>query len=243
MLDTHSGPRGGRRPRLARLLPIGLIAAAAIAFFALGLHRYLSFETLRDSRSALLDLVRLHPIVAPVSYILLYAVVTACSLPGALVMTLTGGFLFGTVLGATYTVIGATAGATLLFIAARTAFADMLRARAGGALKMLEAGFRENAFSYLLVLRLVPIFPFFVVNLAAAFLGAALPVFVAATFIGIIPGTTVFSSVGSGLGTVFDSGAKPDLGVIFTWPILGPLIGLALLSLVPVIYKRLKRVP
>ena len=195
----------------------------------------------RESRGALIAWVELHPIAAPLLFMAAYVLVTACSLPGALIMTLTGGFLFGTLLGGSYAVLGASVGAVLLFLAARTAFGDMLRARAGGALAMLEAGFRKDAFNYLLVLRLVPIFPFFIVNLAAAFLGTSLGVFVVATFLGIIPGTMVYASVGNGLGAVFDSGAKPDLGVIFTWPVLGPLIGLALLSLLPVLYKRMKR--
>lgn len=223
------------------MLPLLVIAAAAAGFFALGFHRYLSFDTLRDSRAMLLDLVARHGVIAPLLFILAYVVVTAASLPGALIMTLTGGFLFGTIIGGIYTVIGATLGAIALFVAARTALGDALRAKTGGALAKLEAGFREDAFNYLLVLRLIPIFPFFVVNLAAAFLGTPLPKFIIATFIGIIPGTLVYSSVGSGLGAVFDAGVTPNLGIIFSWPVLGPLIGLAVLALLPVAYKRLKR--
>jgi len=223
------------------MLPLLVIAAAAAAFFALGFHRYLSFDVLRDSRAMLLDLVARHGVIAPLLFILAYVVVTAASLPGALIMTLTGGFLFGTIIGGIYTVIGATLGAIALFVAAQTALGDALRAKAGGALAKLEAGFREDAFNYLIVLRLVPIFPFFVVNLAAAFLGTPLPKFIIATFIGIIPGTMVYSSVGSGLGAVFDAGVTPNLGIIFSWPVLGPLIGLAVLALLPVAYKRLKR--
>lgn len=223
------------------MLPLLVIAAAAAGFFALGFHHYLSFDALRDSRAMLLDLVARHGVIAPLLFILAYVVVTAASLPGALIMTLTGGFLFGTIIGGIYTVIGATLGAIALFIAARTALGDALRAKAGGALAKLEAGFREDAFNYLIVLRLVPIFPFFVVNLAAALLGTPLPKFILATFIGIIPGTMVYSSVGSGLGAVFDAGVTPNLGIIFSWPVLGPLIGLAVLALLPVAYKRLKR--
>ncbi len=223
------------------MLPLVVIACAAALFFALGFHRYLSFDALRDSRVMLLDLVARHGVIAPMLFILAYVVVTACSLPGALIMTLTGGFLFGTLVGGFYTVIGATLGAIALFVAARTALGDVLRAKAGGALAKLEAGFREDAFNYLIVLRLIPLFPFFVVNLAAALLGTPLLKFIVATFIGIIPGTLVYSSVGSGLGAVFDSGATPNLGIIFSWPVLGPLIGLAILALLPVAYKRLKR--
>jgi uncharacterized membrane protein YdjX (TVP38/TMEM64 family) len=165
----------------------------------------------------------------------------AFSLPGALVATLTGGFLFGTVLGGTATVVAATIGATILFIAARTAFGDLLRAKAGPAIKRMEEGFRENAFSYLLVLRLVPLFPFFLVNLAPAFLGVTLPTFVGATFIGIIPGTFVFASLGNGLGAVFDAGRTPDLGLVKEPQVILPLLALAVLALVPVLYRRLRR--
>ncbi|MBL8699797.1 MAG: TVP38/TMEM64 family protein [Alphaproteobacteria bacterium] len=240
MIDAPSTLPPARPGRLARLAPIVVLGVAAVAFFALGLHRHLSFDVLRDSRSGLIAWVGAHPLLAPALYVLAYVVVTACSLPGALVMTLAGGFLFGTWFGGLLTVIGATLGATALFVAARTALGDLLRARTGGMLARLEDGFRRDAFNYLLVLRLVPVFPFFIVNLAAAFLGASLATFVVATFFGIMPGTFVYASVGSGLGSVFDSGAQPDLRTIFTWPVLGPLLGLAVLALLPVAYKRLR---
>ncbi len=115
---------------------------------------------------------------------------------------------------------------------------DALRARAGPKLRKLEEGFGENAFSYMLVLRLVPIFPFFLVNLAPAFLGVRLGTYVLATFIGIMPGTFVFASLGNGLGAVFDAGREPDLGLIFEPQIIGPILALALLALVPVVYRR-----
>ncbi|MBM3524412.1 MAG: TVP38/TMEM64 family protein [Alphaproteobacteria bacterium] len=243
MIDAPSANPATSSSRLARMAPLLAIAAAAAAFFALGLHRYLSFDVLRDSRAALNAWVAAHPWLAPVLYVLVYVVATACSLPGALVLTLTGGFLFGTWYGGLLTVMGATIGATLLFLAARTALGDSLRAKTGGALAKLEAGFRRDAFNYLLVLRLVPIFPFFIVNLAAAFLGATLTTFVVATFFGIMPGTLVYASVGAGLGSVFDAGAEPDLKLVFSWPVLGPLLGLAGLALLPVIYKRLRPAP
>jgi uncharacterized membrane protein YdjX (TVP38/TMEM64 family) len=231
-----------RRPRpAARWLPFVLILAAAATAFALGLHRHLSLEALRDGRGLLVGAVAAHALAAPLVYMAFYVVVTVCALPGATIMTLTGGFLFGALLGGTYSVIGATIGAVLLFLAARSAFADLLRARAGGTLAKLEAGFRRDAFNYLLVLRLVPLFPFFVVNLAAAFLGTPIGTFVVATFVGIIPATFIYASVGSGLGTVFDAGGTPDLRLILSWPVLGPLAGLAVMSLIPVVYKRLRR--
>ena len=221
-----------------RFLPILLLVAGLVVFFALGLHRYASFSTLAEQRTALLDWVaRLGPL-APVVFIGAYIAVVAFSLPGATILTLAGGFVFGTLWGGIYAVTGATIGAIAVFLAARTAFGDALRARAGSAIDRMEGGFRRNALSYLLVLRLIPIFPFFLVNLVPALLGVALPTYVAATFFGIMPGTFVYASVGAGLGAVFDAGGEPDLGVIFSAPVLLPLIGLAVLALAPVAYRR-----
>jgi uncharacterized membrane protein YdjX (TVP38/TMEM64 family) len=230
-----------KKPGAARWLPLACLVAGFIAFFALGFHRYLTFDALKTHRAELLDWVAARPVTAPVFYMLLYAVVVGFSLPGGAVMTVTGGFLFGTVLGATYAVIGATIGAVVLFLAARTALGDVLRAKAGGAVKRMEEGFREDAFSYLLVLRLVPLFPFFLVNLVPALLGVSLGTYVLATGLGIIPGALVYASVGNGLGAVFEAGSSPDLGILFTAPILLPIVGLCVLALVPVAYKRLKK--
>ena len=179
------------------IIPLVLVVVL-VAFFYSGLGRYLSFETLRDNQEALKTWVRANGALAIAAYMLTYAAVTIFSLPGGLVMSITGGFLFGTVWGALYIVVGATAGATVLFIAAKTSLGDPLRAKAGPWLQKMEEGFQENALSYLLVLRLVPIFPFFVVNLVPAFLGVSLGVYVIGTFLGIIPGSFVFASVGAG---------------------------------------------
>jgi uncharacterized membrane protein YdjX (TVP38/TMEM64 family) len=227
-----------RPSRLARFLPILVLVAGAVAFFGFGLHRYVSFATLAAHRAALVAWVDAHELTAPLAYIAIYVVMVAFSLPGSALMTITGGFLFGIVAGAIYAVIGATIGATIIFIAARTAFADLLRAKAGGAIARMEEGFRRDALSYLLVLRLVPLFPFFLVNLVPAFLGVSLGTYVIATFFGIMPGALVYASVGNGLGAVFDRGGEPNLGIIFTVPILLPILGIAALSLVPVIYRR-----
>ncbi|MDF1687083.1 MAG: TVP38/TMEM64 family protein [Parvibaculaceae bacterium] len=223
---------------LARLTPILVLIAGLGAFFWFDLDAYLSLEVLRENRAGLGVWVAENAVLAAVVYILIYTVLVALSVPGALVATLTGGLLFGTVFGGLYTVIGATAGATIIFLAAKTALGDMLRAKASGAILKMEEGFRENAFSYMMVLRLVPAFPFFLVNLAPAFLGVKLRTYVVATFLGIIPGTFVFASVGNGLGALFEKGQDPDLGIIFAPEILLPIIGLALLSLLPVAYKR-----
>jgi uncharacterized membrane protein YdjX (TVP38/TMEM64 family) len=236
-MGSATSANANSRGRISRWLPLAALAAGSVAFFAFGLHRYLTFETLAANRAGLLAWVAARPVLAPLAYIAVYIVVVAFSLPGATVLTVAGGFLFGIVAGACYAVVGATAGAVILFLAARTALGDMLRAKAGGAIKRMEEGFRADAFSYLLVLRLVPLFPFFLVNLVPAFLGVSLGVFAAATFLGIIPGAFVFASVGAGLGAVFDAGEEPDLGILFTPRILLPIAGLAVLALVPVAYK------
>jgi uncharacterized membrane protein YdjX (TVP38/TMEM64 family) len=215
-----------------------VLIAGLVVFFALGLQRYISFEVLRENREALLAWVQQKGLLAAIIYIMIYAVAVAFSLPGGAVMSITGGFLFGTLWGALYIVIGATLGATALFIIAKTALGDPLRTRAGPWLQKMEAGFRENAMSYLLVLRLVPLFPFFVVNLVPAFLGVSLPTYVIGTFFGIIPGVFVYASVGAGLGSIFDSGETFSASGILTPQILIALIGLAILALIPVVYKK-----
>lgn len=225
---------------LARFLPLALIAAAIAAAFALGLDRYLSFEALAGNRARLATFVEANFATAALVYLGVYALVVALSLPGGAVMTLGGGFLFGPFVGGALAVLGATLGATALFLAARTAIGDALKARAGGRIAAFAEGFARNAFSYLLFLRLVPVFPFWLVNLVPAFFGVRLSTYVAATLLGILPGTFVFASVGNGLGAVIDAGRTPDLGVIFQPAVLLPLLGLGLLSLAPVLWKRWK---
>ncbi len=226
---------------LRRLLPLVLIVAGLATFLGLGLQHYLSFDALRDNREYLLELVAQNLLSCLIGYICFYILVVAVSAPGGAALTLAGGFFFGTWVGGLATVIGASLGATILFLAARTAFSDFLKKRAGPSMARFEDGFRRDAFSYLLVLRLVPIFPFFLVNLAPALFGVSLRIFFITTFFGIMPGTFVFASVGNGLGAVFDAGQMPDLRIILTPAVLGPLLGLAFLSLIPVIYRRFQK--
>jgi len=241
-MGIEQGDRARRGPRLVRrLLPLGVLLAALVAAFALRLDRYLSFEQLAAHREWLLAEVARLGLVAPVLFVLVYAAATGLSIPGATILTLTGGFLFGTLAGTAIVVIGATLGAAIVFLVARTAFGDALRARAGPFIRKLEDGFRANALNYLLVLRLVPLFPFWLVNLVPAFLGVRLSTFVVGTFIGIIPGAFVYASLGSGVGALIESGERPDLGIIFTPRVLLPLVGLAVLALLPVAYKWLQR--
>ncbi len=231
----HAPTRAARR-----FLPAIALAAGLIAFFAFGFHRYVSLDALRDHRVTLDALVKAHLFLAGGLFTLVYAVATAISVPGALFLTIAGGLLFGTVLGTALTVLGATAGATILFTAARSTFGSALRGRAGGWVDRMAEGFRGNAFSYLLVLRLVPLVPFFVVNLVPAFLGVPLRTYIIATFIGIIPGAFVYASVGAGFGDVLGMEGSFSPSSVLTPKVVTALCGLAFLSLLPVAYKQIK---
>jgi len=221
-----------------RLIPLLVLVLILVLFYTFDLGRFLGFDALSEHKAWLSAWVDAHAILAPVLYILLYIAVVAFSLPGGLMMTLSGGLLFGAAAGALYAVIGATIGASALFLIAKTSLGDFLMAKAGGAVKKMQAGFSENALSYMFVLRLVPIFPFFLVNLAPAFLGVSLRVYVIATFFGIMPATFVFALTGSGLGSVLEQGGDISLAGVMTPEIMAALAGLALLALIPVIYKR-----
>ncbi|MGI9437992.1 MAG: TVP38/TMEM64 family protein [Geminicoccaceae bacterium] len=227
--------------KVRRFAPLAVIAAAIAAAFALGVGDYLSFEALRENRDVLMALVKDHALLAIVGFTALYAVSTALSLPGGAILSIAGGFLFGSIAGTAWIVIGATFGAVAIFMAARTALGDALKAKAGPWLKKMETGFQDNAFNYLLVLRLVPLFPFFVVNLVPAFLGVGLRTFAIATVLGIIPGAFVFASVGAGLGSVFEQGENFSPMAALTPEVITALIGLAVLALVPVGYEKLRR--
>jgi len=228
---------------LSRLAPLLVLVGGLILVFALGLERYLTFDALRENRDALLGMVADNQITTALGFMGIYIAAVALSVPGAAILTLTAGFLFGPWLGGSLAVIAATIGACLLFLAARYAVGDVLRARFGPRLQAFEAGFQQDAWSYLLVLRLVPLFPFFLVNLAPALLGVRFHVFAITTLLGILPGTFVFAGVGHGLGAVFDAGAAPSLQVIFEPAVLFPLLGLAGLSLIPILYRRFKAKP
>ena len=222
---------------LRRLWPVLVLISGLLLFMALDGPKYFTLESRRLYRADLADYVVYHTTITAIIFAVGYAVMVAFSLPGALILTVTAGFLFGTMIGTGLVVVGATVGATAIFLIAKTALGDPLRARAGPSLKKMEAGFQENALSYLLILRLVPLFPFFLVNLVPAFLGVKLRIYMLATAIGIIPGTFVFAQVGTGLDSILDSGEKLSVGTILSGDVLAALIGLAVLSALPVVYK------
>lgn len=224
---------------IKRLLPLLVAVVGAVALYVYG-REYLSFDALKDNREALSAWRDANYLLAALSYMLVYAIAVALSFPGGLALTLAGGLLFGTIFGGLFAVTGATVGAITIFFIAKTGLGDTLRARAGKWVKKAEDGFRENEVSFLLIMRLVPAIPFFAANLVPAFLGASPFKYAWTTFIGIMPGAFVYASVGAGLGTVFARGETPNLGIIFEIQVLGPLLGLAALSALPILLKKLR---
>lgn len=238
--DQEASPSG--KSLLKRLAPLGVIAIALGLFFAFGLHEYFSLETLRENREALNNWVAGAPLLALSIFILAYAAAVAISFPGASILTIFGGFLFGLWPGVPAIVFAATLGAVIIFIASKTALGDALQKRASGFVKGMEAGFRENELSYMFLLRLVPVFPFWGVNIAAGLLGVKLKNFIIGTFFGIIPGSFVYASIGNAAGAAFDAGEDVSLTGILTQPsTLLPILGLAALALLPIILKRFNK--
>jgi uncharacterized membrane protein YdjX (TVP38/TMEM64 family) len=226
---------------LRRVLPLVLLLAALVALWATGLASQLNWSTLGRYQATLDDWIARYPITAPLLYAAIYAAATALSLPEGAVLTVAGGLLFGTVLGGTMAVLGATAGALVLFLAARSAFGATMAARGDGRLARIRAELQRDGFSYMLAIRLIPVLPFWLVNLAGALGGMRLVPFAVATLLGIIPATFVYASVGAGLRDVLATGSRPDFALIFSPQILVPLVALGLLALLPVAWRRWKR--
>ena len=224
--------------RIRRLWPLAVIGAGFIAFFAFGFDSYVTLDSLRDHRSELIAFVADNALFAGLLFVAVYATATALSVPGALLLSLTSGFLFGTWLGGCLAAIGATIGASAIFLIAKTSLGDAMLARAGTVIKKMEAEFRRDAASYMLILRLVPLFPFWLVNIVPAFLGVPFRTYFVTTAVGILPAAFIYTSVGNGLGRLFEIGEDPNLGAIFEPQFLLPLLGLAALAMIPVAYKR-----
>lgn len=261
--DISSKDKPAARKSLGvRLMPLVLLIVAAAIIWWSGVLDYVSLQKLAEHRETLRGWVSENFVAAILAYIGLYAIVVALSLPAAAPLTLTGGFLFGWFAGGLATVTAATIGAVVIFLLARTALAEPLARRAGPWLDRLRAGFHENAISYLLFLRLVPAFPFWLVNLAPALLGVKLRDYVVATFIGIIPGTFAFALTGAGLDSVLAAHQEAyercltqnsapgacsfglDPASLLTPQLLAAFAALGVVALIPAIVKRVwKRKP
>ena len=226
----------------ARRLPIIAILVVAVVG-AFTLSDLLTFETLAQNRERLIDFRDANYLATVLAFVVVYVAIVAFSLPGATVATLTGGFLFATFPGALFNVTAATIGATLIFLAARYGLGERLAARmdaSEGRIQRIKKGIDENQWEMLFLIRLVPAVPFFVANLLPALVGVPLHRYVVTTFLGIIPGAVVYTSVGAGLGEVFARGETPDLGVIFEPHILLPILGLCALAALPIVLKAVR---
>jgi uncharacterized membrane protein YdjX (TVP38/TMEM64 family) len=244
------------RARSRRLVAFAAVVLLGVIAYALLCRGSLSLDSLIRHRVTIDRFVSEHGLAAILSYVCIYIVTVAVSVPGATILTVIGGFLFGVLAGGSAAVVGATAGATLIFLFARTALGEPLLRRAGPRACQLAQGFRDDAFSYLLFLRLVPAFPFFLVNLVPALAGVRLAPFVAATALGVIPASFVYAFAGSGLDSVMhaqsyayreciaagrtDCHVAFNAGDVLTWQLIGALVALGLLALVPVAVKRLR---
>jgi len=220
-----------------------LLIIVVIAVFASGAPRYLSLEALQTHEATLRGYIEANLALALIAFMLVYALATAVSLPGAVVLTLAGGYLFGTWVGGTATVIGATLGSIAVFYVVQTSLGRTLKARAetnAGMLRTVIDSVREGAFGYILTLRLIPVAPFWLVNVAAALADAPLKAYALATFLGIMPATFIYSGVGAGIDALVARGQSPDLGIIFDPNVLLPLVALGLLSLGTTVFQRLR---
>jgi uncharacterized membrane protein YdjX (TVP38/TMEM64 family) len=232
MDSTGKAPGGGNK--WIKLAIVAVFAGLITAFFAFGGQEYLRLETIKANRDALLAFASQRLALTVAIAFTVYVLAVMCSLPGALLLSLTCGFLFGRWLGTVVIVCAATLGATIVFIAARYLIADWARSRLGGVGQKINEGFSENAFSYMLFLRLVPAFPFFLVNLAPAFTSIKLSTYVLATAIGIIPGSFVFANLGETLATIDSLSGLVSKETLIAFALLG------VLALVPIVIRKLR---
>ncbi|MCF6766534.1 TVP38/TMEM64 family protein [Thiotrichales bacterium 19S3-7] len=227
--------------RFKKLLPLIILIALLIIAYLFNLQRYFSFSYLQEQHVALANWTQSHFLLASLIFCIFYIISVAISIPGASFLTIIGGFLFGIVLGSIYVVISATIGAVIIFLAAKSALSSWFEQKASSyKLEKFAHGFEENAFNYLLILRLVPLFPFWLVNIVPALFKIRTSIYTLSTFLGIIPGSVVYVLVGNGISAVIANNQTPNFGIIFEPYILAPLIGLAILSLIPVVYKKIK---
>jgi len=242
---------------LRRWAPLAILLTAIAGAWAAGLQDYLSLTAIAENRDALVGFVADNLLLSLLLYAAVYVMTVALSLPGASLLTILGGFLFGWLAGGMLTVLAATAGAVVIFLVARTSLGEALASRAGPWMNRLSKGFREDAFHYLLFLRLVPVFPFWLVNIAPALAGVPLSTYALTTLIGIIPGTFAFAILGSGLDSIImaqkhafaacvaEKGADAcsfslDAGALVTPQLLAAFAALGVVALIPVAIKKWK---
>ena len=224
-------------PIWIKLWPVYVIAAGLALAVSQGWHQYLTLESLSENAVWLDELVRNNLVLVLAGYILVYAAATTFIIPGG-VLTIAGGFLFGLYIGTPATIIAATVGASILFFAAKTSIGSVLRQIAGPFLERMESGFNENALSYMFALRLIPLFPFAVVNIAPGLLGPKYRDYLITTFFGIIPGTLAYTWIGAAIKGTLLEGGEVDIGSLAA-NFLPAFIALGVVSLIPVAYKKI----
>jgi len=225
---------------MKRLIPIVLLLSLMFIAWKYGVYDFLTLDFLRTNRHSLLEFVRSYPISAPIIYILFYILLVSLSIPGAVYLTLLSGFLFSQPWSTLYTVCAASTGAMIIFLATKTSLHHYLKNLAGNRVLSMKKGFSENAASYLLFLRLVPIFPFFLVNIVPGLLGVPFRTYAWTTVLGIIPATFIFCQAGSTLGSIVDSTKEFSLKEILTTEIYLVLIAMGILTLLPSLIKKWK---
>lgn len=225
---------------LKKWLLLVLLVIAFIAFFYFDLYQYLTFATLKKYQSFAQHWTQIHYAQAVGLYLLVFIILIACTIPCATFMALIGGFLFGA-WGILYAVMGTTLGGLVLYLAVRSAFGKSYVAKSTGWLKAIEKGFQKNAFNYLLMMRLVPIFPCWISNISAGALNIPIKTFLTATVLGVFPATLIYALLGRGLDAFFQGEKTPNLNIILTPSLFFPLLGLAVISLIPVFYKKFKK--
>lgn len=230
---------------LRRFVPAIAILAILSVGYAFGWQRYFTLDFLAQSQSNLQSLVAAKPVMSRVGFFIAYALAVAVAFPAASVLTIFAGFLFGWLWGGLIVAFAATTGASLLFLAAQSAFGDSLRNRVGGAAKAMAEGFEKDAFSYLLFLRLAPIFPFLVINIVPALFKVPLRTYASATLLGILPGTFAYAYLGQGLGSSLEAarnaGTTLNVKDLITPQLLTAFGVLALAALLPIIIKKLRK--
>lgn len=225
---------------MKRYLPLILIILLIGIVFITGLYHYFSFNSLKLYHLKLKTLVVMHPSLSHFLFIFVCITATALSLPSATILSILGGYLFPFPLSTLYVVVGGTCGATIIFYAARTAFGDLLKKKAGPFLRKMDAGFQKDAVSYLLFLRFIPIFPFWAINIAPAFFSVSIKTFVWTTFVGIIPGASVYTLVGRGLDHILETDKTFSLQFFSKPTFLIAFILLGILACFPIIVKKIK---
>ncbi len=227
-------------PRLCLIVMVCLASVGVISMVWIGANDRIGIDLLREHQYTLLSFVTSKPVLAGLLFTLIYALVVAASVPGLAVLTMAGGYLFGWVLGTVYTMIAATLASACVFLLARSAFGVAMRERAGPLIQRFARNFKESALSYVFIMHLIPIFPYMVVTTLPAACGVPLPVYMFSAFFGILPATILLARVGSGLGDVLSEDGPIELANFMTTDIMLSLTGLALLALLPVLYRALK---